>query len=56
MNNCTLINDSYNLDVSSFSIALDLLAQQNQHEHKTVILSDILQSGRDNELYEEVAE
>jgi alanine racemase len=56
MNNCTLINDSYNSDVSSFSIALDLLAQQNQHEHKTVILSDILQSGRDNELYEEVAE
>jgi alanine racemase len=56
MNNCTLINDSYNSDVSSFSIALDLLAQQNQHENKTVILSDIVQSGRDSDLYEEVAE
>jgi Alr-MurF fusion protein len=55
-NNCTLINDSYNSDVSSFMIALDLLVQQHQHEHKTVILSDILQSGRDNELYDEVAD
>ncbi|HOZ51556.1 MAG TPA: bifunctional UDP-N-acetylmuramoyl-tripeptide:D-alanyl-D-alanine ligase/alanine racemase, partial [Chitinophagaceae bacterium] len=56
INNCTIINDSYNSDVSSFTIALDFLAQQNQHEDKTVILSDILQSGRDNELYDEVAE
>jgi len=56
MNQCTLINDSYNSDVSSFSIALDLLVQQNQHDMRTVILSDILQSGRDNELYEEVAD
>lgn len=56
INNCTIINDSYNSDVSSFIIALDLLTQQNQHENKTVILSDILQSGRDNELYDEVAE
>jgi alanine racemase len=56
INNCTLINDSYNSDVSSFSIALDFLIQQNQHEDKTVILSDILQSGRDNDLYDEVAD
>jgi alanine racemase len=55
INNCTLINDSYNSDVNSFSIALDFLSQQNQHENKTVILSDILQSGRDNDLYDEVA-
>lgn len=56
INQCTIINDSYNSDVSSFSIALDFLIQQNQHENKTIILSDILQSGRDNELYDEVAE
>ncbi|MBK9302095.1 MAG: hypothetical protein IPN14_16235 [Bacteroidetes bacterium] len=56
INHCTLINDSYNSDVSSFAIAIDFLIQQNQHENKTVILSDILQSGRDNELYDEVAE
>jgi alanine racemase len=55
INNCTLINDSYNSDVSSFTIALDFLLQQNQHEEKTVILSDIFQSGRENELYDEVA-
>lgn len=56
INNCTLINDSYNSDVSSFTIALDMLTQQNQHEKRTVILSDILQSGRDNELYAEVSD
>lgn len=56
INHCTIINDSYNSDVSSFTIALDMLLQQNQHENKTVILSDILQSGRDNDLYDEVAE
>lgn len=56
INHCTLINDSYNSDVSSFAIAVDFLLQQNQHENKTIILSDILQSGRDNELYDEVAD
>ena len=56
IHNCTLINDSYNSDVSSFSIALDFLSQQNQHERKTVILSDIYQSGRDHEVYDEIAD
>lgn len=56
VNNCTLINDSYNSDISSFAIALDFLSQQNQHTDKTVILSDIYQSGRENELYEEVTQ
>jgi len=55
INNCTLINDSYSNDFHSLSIALDFLKQQKQHEHKVVILSDILQSGRDkDELYTEV--
>jgi alanine racemase len=55
VNNCTLINDSYSNDISSLSIALDFLKQQKQHEHKVVILSDILQSGKNtNELYKEV--
>lgn len=40
-NNCTLINDSYSFDISAFSLALDFLMQQNQHEKKTVILSDL---------------
>jgi alanine racemase len=55
INNCTLINDSYSNDVHSLSIALDFLKQQKQHKHKVVILSDILQSGKNtNELYTEV--
>jgi len=55
INNCSLINDSYSLDINSLSIALDFLNQQKQHKHKTVILSDILQSGRDqDELYADV--
>jgi Alr-MurF fusion protein len=56
INNCTLINDSYNSDLQSLTIALDYLHQQKQHRKRTLILSDILQSGRDGEeLYSEVA-
>ncbi len=56
-NNCTIINDSYSNDIDSLSIALDFLNQQKQHRKRTVILSDILQSGRsENHLYSEVAE
>jgi alanine racemase len=50
INNCTIINDSYNSDLGSLTIALDFLNQQHQHEHKTLLLSDILQSGRSAEL------
>jgi len=57
MNNCSIINDSYNSDLNSLKIALDFLGQQNQHSKRTLILSDILQSGKnDMELYAEVAE
>lgn len=56
INNCTLINDSYNSDLHSLSIALNYLGQQNQHASKTVILSDILQSGKEERaLYQEVS-
>ncbi len=55
-NNCSIINDSYNSDLKSLEIALNYLSQQNQHRKKTLILSDILQSGKnDKELYIEVA-
>jgi len=57
MNNCTIINDYYNSDVNSLSIALDVMKQQRQHKRHTVILSDILQSGRNEmELYTEIAQ
>jgi alanine racemase len=56
INDCTLINDSYNSDINSLSIALDMLNRQIQHNRKTLILSDILQSGkRHEELYGTVA-
>lgn len=55
-NNCSIINDSYSSDISSLKIALDFLAQQQQHPKRTVILSDILQSAEsDAELYDLVA-
>jgi alanine racemase len=56
-NNCTIINDSYNSDITSLGIALDLLANQNQHSKKTLIISDILQSGfSSDELYSQISE
>ncbi|HAF29741.1 MAG TPA: bifunctional UDP-N-acetylmuramoyl-tripeptide:D-alanyl-D-alanine ligase/alanine racemase [Bacteroidales bacterium] len=56
INNCTVINDSYNSDLNSLGIALNYLDQQKQHQKKTLILSDILQSGKsDQDLYKEVA-
>jgi Alr-MurF fusion protein len=56
INQCSIINDSYSADLSSLKIALDFLEQQHQHAKRTVILSDILQTGKDdNDLYKEVA-
>lgn len=55
INGCTLINDSYNSDINSLDIALDVLQNQKPNEKNTVILSDILESGMSrNALYEEV--
>lgn len=57
INQCSIINDSYNSDLGSLTIALDFLNQQKQHAKRTVILSDILQSGKDERaLYESVSE
>ncbi len=56
IHNCTLINDSYNSDINSLGIALNYMHQQSKHQKRTLILSDILQSGVDEKkLYEEVA-
>ena len=56
INGNTLINDSYNSDIASLGIALDLLNQQRQHNKKILILSDIYESGKSqHELYSEVA-
>lgn len=50
INNCLLIDDSYSCDYQSLTIALDFLEHQKQHQNKTVILSDIKQSGLPDEV------
>ncbi|MGQ8336035.1 bifunctional UDP-N-acetylmuramoyl-tripeptide:D-alanyl-D-alanine ligase/alanine racemase [Sunxiuqinia sp. A32] len=52
INNCTLINDYYNSDINSLEIALQFLNQQTSlnHKRKTVILSEIQQSGLSKEI------
>jgi len=56
---CQLINDTYNSDFNSLSVALDFMQSRRAHKKlkSTVILSDILQSGVWPEyLYGRVAE
>jgi alanine racemase len=51
-----IINDTYNSDVNSLQIALDLMNNQHQYQKRTVILSDILQSrSSEHILYKEIA-
>ncbi|MNK24456.1 Alanine racemase [compost metagenome] len=55
INGCTLIDDSYSSDYQSLKIALDFLEQHKTHEKKTIILSDVFQSGFETEeLYDKV--
>jgi Alr-MurF fusion protein len=57
INNTTLIDDSYSSDFQSLKIALDFLENQKQYKKKTLILSDIFQSGLSNdELYSKVSQ
>lgn len=57
INNSTVIDDSYSSDFQSLKIALDFLQNQKQHKKKTLILSDIFQSGLSNEdLYSHVSQ
>ncbi|HBZ34758.1 MAG TPA: bifunctional UDP-N-acetylmuramoyl-tripeptide:D-alanyl-D-alanine ligase/alanine racemase [Bacteroidales bacterium] len=59
LNGCTIINDSYNADLTSLDIALDFLKQQallHDKSNRTLIMSDILQNGISTEdLYRQVA-
>ncbi|MFK8009191.1 MAG: bifunctional UDP-N-acetylmuramoyl-tripeptide:D-alanyl-D-alanine ligase/alanine racemase [Saprospiraceae bacterium] len=43
VNNCVIINDSYNADLTALKIALNHLEQQGELNQRTLILSDILQ-------------
>ncbi|MDT8308564.1 MAG: bifunctional UDP-N-acetylmuramoyl-tripeptide:D-alanyl-D-alanine ligase/alanine racemase [Bacteroidales bacterium] len=52
-----LINDSYNNDIEALRITLDLLKNNTTRPRRTLILSDILQSGLPPEkLYRQVAQ
>ena len=56
INGCFLIDDSYNNDLVGLSTALDFLGQQKQLDSKTLILSDVLESGVDASiLYKKIA-
>jgi len=57
IHNCLLINDSYNADLSSLKAALNFMAQQGDERLRTLILSDILESGKKaDSLYKKLAE
>ncbi|SFI99527.1 bifunctional UDP-N-acetylmuramoyl-tripeptide:D-alanyl-D-alanine ligase/alanine racemase [Myroides guanonis] len=56
-NNCIVIDDSYNADFQSLKIALDFLEKHHKGGLKTVILSNVFQSGfGEEELYGKVKE
>jgi Alr-MurF fusion protein len=56
INHSLIINDSYSADINSLEIALDFLQQQKASNFKSVILSDFLQSGLEEEkLYQQIA-
>lgn len=55
INRCTLINDSYSTDIRSLKMALDFMQQQGRLQKQTIILSDIPETGmEEDELYEQV--
>ena len=57
INNCDIINDSYNSDYNALTIALNFMSQHHHGKKRTVILSDILQSElKEDELYEKIAQ
>ena len=54
---CVLINDSYNSDINSLDIALDFMQRRETAKSRTLILSDIFQTGATPEaLYAQVSE
>lgn len=45
INQCQVIDDSYNNDLAGLQVGLDFLNNQHQKQKKALILSDVLQSG-----------
>jgi alanine racemase len=55
-NDCIIINDAYSNDLHSLEIALDFLDHHARKQSKTVILSDLFQSGlNEEELHDRIA-
>ncbi len=56
INDCSLIDDSYNNDFAGLTMALNFMSQQTKNQYKILIISDLLQSGlAETELYESIA-
>jgi alanine racemase len=57
INDCYLIDDTYNNDYAGLSVALDFMTQQHTKRDKVLIISDVLQSGlEETDLYESISE
>jgi len=57
VNNCQVIDDTYNNDLVGLRVALDFMAQQKQAPRRTVVLSDLLETGITAEnLYPQIAQ
>ncbi|UOG77202.1 bifunctional UDP-N-acetylmuramoyl-tripeptide:D-alanyl-D-alanine ligase/alanine racemase [Hymenobacter tibetensis] len=56
LNDCYVLDDTYNNDLAGLTLALDALARQPRRGRRTLILSDVLESGlAGTELYTRVA-
>ncbi len=55
VNNSLLIDDTYNNDLAGLKVALDFMQQQRPKGRRILILSDLLQQGSAEKIYEEVA-
>ncbi|HEX8348953.1 MAG TPA: bifunctional UDP-N-acetylmuramoyl-tripeptide:D-alanyl-D-alanine ligase/alanine racemase, partial [Hymenobacter sp.] len=56
LNDCYVLDDTYNNDLAGLTLALDALARQPRRGRRTLILSDVLESGLPAaELYARVA-
>ena len=56
LNDCYVLDDTYNNDLAGLNLALDVLARQPRRGRRTLILSDVLESGLAGaELYARVA-
>lgn len=56
INQCLLIDDTYNNDLAGLKLALDFMAAQRPKNRKILILSDLLQVGEKERVYEEIGQ